>query len=169
LLFSALSQAVFQFLPGKNPYVFYMCANQTPKHSDKPKLNLPLQTAFLVSLFIYCFVFVKIRLYKLKSPSVAPVQGLPSSLGQILKSTLANFAVLAVIMLTVAPIIGISLVLNAAKFDQLGRDPYYHWVQVHQHLLPFFCTGFLVLSYFISHGNIREAVVREIKSHFSRL
>ena len=168
---AALSQVTFQFLPGRNPYIFYVCSGQISDPDKPAKVNYPLQCSFIITIVIYSVVLVKIKLYNsksLRSAAVAPINGnhsfAPAKMGPQIKNALANFATLACILMTVAPIVAISAILNGVQPDKLGSDPYYQWVQFHQHIFPFLCTGLLTASYYISHQKMRETMYREIKS-----
>ena len=170
-ILAGLSQVTFQFLPGRNPYIFYICSGQISDPSKPAKVNYPLQCSFLITIVIYSVVLVNIKLYNskiLRSIAVVPITGdnrfAPAKMGPQIKNTLANFATLACILLTVAPIAAISAILNGVKPDKLGSDPYYQWVQFHQHFFPLLGTGLLTASYYISHRKMRETMFREIKS-----
>jgi hypothetical protein len=169
-LLAGLSQVAFQFLPGRNPYIFYVCSGQMSDPSMPAKMNFPLQGSFLLTVVIYSVVLVKIKLYNIKvlrSAVVAPTTGnnclVPAKVGPHMKNTLANFVTLACILITVGPVVGISSVLNGVSPDKLGSDPYYQWVQFHQHICPFLCTGLLTASYYISNRKMRETIYREVK------
>ena len=168
---AGLSQVTFQFLPGRNPYIFYICSGQISDPDKPAKVNYPLHCSFLITFVIYSFVLVKIKLYNSKfrkSAAVVLITGNhsfdPVKMGPQIKNALANFATLACILMTVAPIVAITLFLNGVKPDKLWSDPYYQWVQFHQHILPFLGTGLLTASYYISHQKMRETMYREIKS-----
>ena len=172
-ILAAISQFTFQFLPGRNPYIFYVCSGKMSDPSKPVKVNYPLQCSFLITVLIYLVVLVKKKLYNskiLKFAAVAPIMSnnciLPTKMGPHMKNTLANFVTLACILITVGPVVGISSVLNGVNPDKLGSDPYYQWVQFHQHLCPFLGTALLTASYYISHRKMRETIYREVKSIF---
>ena len=168
---AGLSQVTFQFLPGRNPYIFYICSGQISDPNKPVKVNYPFQCSFLIAILIYSVVLVKIKLYNskiLRSVAVLPITSnnrfASAKMGPQIKSTLANFATLACMLMTVAPILTISAILNGVRPDKLGSDPYYQWVQFHQHIFPLLGTGLLTASYYISHRKMRETMYREIKS-----
>ena len=167
-ILTGLSQMTFQFLPGRNPYMFYVCSGKMSDPSKQAKLNYPLHFTFFITLVIYSVVLVKIKLYNskiLKSAAVAPIVGshclAPSP---HVKDALANFVTMASVLIAIAPILGISTVLNGLSPDQLGSYPYYQYVQFHLHICPFLCTGLVTISYYISHRKMRETIYREFKS-----
>ena len=73
---AGLSQVTFQFLPGRNPYIFYICSGQISDPNKPVKVNFPLQCSFLITILIYSVVLVKIKLYNskiLRSVAVLPI------------------------------------------------------------------------------------------------
>jgi hypothetical protein len=52
-----------------------------------------------------------------------------SALAKTLKSSLANQAILALILTTIAPAVSLTKWLNGADPEKLGSSPYYHIVQ----------------------------------------
>ena len=167
VILSGLSQMTFQFLPGRNPYIFYVCSGKMSDPSKQAKLNYPLHFTFCITAVIYCVVIVKIKLYNskiLKSAAVAPIVGNHClAPAPHVKNTLANFVTMASILIATAPIVVISAFLNGLSPDKLGTYPYYQSVQFHLHICPFLCTGLVSMSYYISHRKMRETIYREFK------
>ena len=155
-----LSQTIFQMLPGKNPYLFYICCNQDPRHQGKVKLNIPFQLSFAATFIIYVFVLIRIKLYKMKHLSETN----DTALGKNLKSAMASIVGLALALATVAPAVMVSAFLNATDPEQLGNFPYYHLIQIHQHVIPFLATAMLTANSFVSNPKLRKTVLRQIQT-----
>jgi len=90
-------------------------------------------------------------------------QSMPSTIGNIVKTMLANFITLATTLIAVFPLIFTSLILNATPAEKLSTYPYYHFVQFHLHICPFLGTGLLVISYYFSNANLRSVAFRNLK------
>ena len=167
-ILTGLSQIIFQFLPGRNPYMFYVCSGKMSDPRKQAKLNYPLHFTFVTTILIYSIVLVKIKLYNskiIKSAAVVPiVSNYCLAPAPHVKNALANFVTMASILIATGPIVVISTVLNGLSPDKLGSYPYYQSVQFHLHICPFLCTGLLTISYYISHRKMRETICREFKS-----
>ena len=169
-ILATLSQIVFLFLPGKNPYFYYICAGEDPTYLGKTKINYIFQSSFVILFFIYSFVLLKKMLYN--SKKVVPTisyqltnrnQPLPSTFENVAKTMLANFGTLATTVIAVIPLMFSSLILNATETEKLSAFPYYHFVLFHLHVCPFTCLGLLVSSYYLSHKKLRSAARRELR------
>jgi hypothetical protein len=166
---AVLSQIIFLFTPGKNPYFYYMCTGEDPSHLGKTKINYVFQSSFVILFFVYSFVLLKKILFH--SKTVVPTlslpthqnQPLPSTIENVAKTMLASFGTLATTVFAVLPIMFSSLVLNATDTEKLSTFPYYDLIQFHLHVCPTICTGLLVISYYFSHRKLRLAAFREMK------
>jgi len=165
-----LSQTVFLYLPGKNPYFYNLCIGEDPTSIRETKINYSLHLSIIILCFIYFYVLLKKYFYN--SEEVFPTishqighnnQSMPSTIGNIVKTMLANFITLATTLIAVFPLIFTSLILNATPAEKLSTYPYYHFVQFHLHICPFLGTGLLVISYYFSNANLRSVAFRKLK------
>ena len=176
LVIAFVSQFVFQFLPGKNPYYYYVCLGVNPEQDLKAKVNLLLQINLVVCFFIYLYVAIKIKYfnYKFESNKVSPQLTISSidtsfqfsTVRHNLKNTLSDFTSLAATLVTLLPIISLAFILNPTSGPQLMTFPYYFFVQFHIHVCPFLFTCSLTLSHFMSNKKLREVTFRELKQLF---
>ena len=165
---SFLSQFVFQFLPGKNPYYYYVCSGHNPEEGLKAKVNLLLQINLAACFLIYVYVAIKIKHfdYQFKSVKIAPQVTSALKVGQSFKSTLSDFKTMAATLVTLLPVIVVAIILNATSGSKLLTFPYYFFVQFHLHGCPFLLLFFLTLSHYISNKKLREVIFRELKQLF---
>jgi len=172
-ILATLSQVAFLLIRGKNPYFYHLCTGEDPTYLGKTKINYIFQSSFVILFFVYSFVLLKKMIYN--SKKVVPTisyevdqknKPLPSTIGNIKKTMLANFGTLATTVVAVLPIMFSSLVLNAVDTEKLSTFPYYHLVQFHSHVCPFICLAFLVISHYTSHKKLRLAAFRELKEIF---
>ena len=169
-LLATLSQIVFLFLPGKNPYIYYTCSGEIPTGLGKTKINYPFQLSFVILLCVYMFVLLKKRICssKVGVPTISYQIGLknnplPSTIGNIVKTMLASYTTLATTVIAVLPLMVTTLTLNGAATEKLSSYPYYHLIQFHSHICPCICTGLLVISYFLSHKKLRSIAYQKLK------
>jgi hypothetical protein len=172
-LLITISQFIYQFLPGRNPYHYYLCCGEDPTHLGKTKINYTLYISILSLLFIYLYVLLKKQFYISKEafPTLSNTIGnqnqpLPSSIGNIVKTMLATYATLATSVMAVLPLVFVSLILNSTPPNKLSTFPYYDLVQFHSHVCPFIITSFLTLSYYTSNKKLRTAALRKLKEIF---
>ena len=152
-----LSQFVFYFLPGKNPYLYYICSRTYPSQGLKIKINFPFYIILVVSLGVYAYVVFKIGYYRVK---VLPsnVTNKPHNV----KSNLSNFKTLAIAFISILPLVAASYFLNLAPTESLKYFPYNYLVQFHLHFCPFFICIVFVVSHFMSNNILRDVIHREI-------
>jgi hypothetical protein len=172
-LLITMSQFIYQFLPGRNPYSYYLCCGKNPSGLGKTKINYTLYISILSLLFIYLYVLLKKKFYISKEviPTISTQIGgqnksLPSSLGNIVKTMMATYATLATSVMAVLPLVFVSLILNFTPPENLAIFPYYDLVQFHSHVCPFIITSFLTLSYYTSNKKLRTAAFKKLKEIF---
>ena len=168
-LLGVISQFIFQFLPGKNPYFYYICMQRHPEPELQAKINYTQVLSLLVCLLIYCYVVLKIKLFKSKifpqTNGTLNICTLPatSCMGHQLVGDLSSFATLATSLLTLMPIITVAFILNGTNPEKLGTFPYLWMIQFHLHGCPFIVCMLLSASHFMSQKKLRDAIFREIK------
>jgi len=174
-LLATLSQIVFLFLPGKNPYIYYTCSGEIPTLLElgKTKINYPFQFSFVILFFVYIFVFMRKRICSSNEdiPTISYQTAfknntLPSTIGNIFKTMLANFLTLATTLIALLPVMFVTIVLNATPTEKLSIFPYYDLIQFHLHICPFICFALLVVSYFASHKKLRSIAYLKLKDFF---
>jgi len=168
-----LSQFIYFYLPGRNPYFYYLCCGDDPTVLGKTKINYTLYISILSLLFIYLYVLLKKKFYISKEviPTISNQIGsqnksLPSSQGNIVKTMMATYATLATSVMAVLPLVFVSLILNFTHPENLAIFPYYDMVQFHSHACPFIITSFLTLSYYTSNKKLRTAAFKKLKEIF---
>jgi hypothetical protein len=170
---ATLSQIIFLFLPGKNPYIYYTCSGENPTFVGQTKINYPFQFSLIILFIVYMLVWLKNRICSSNegiptiSNQIDPKNNhLPSTLGNILKTMLASYATLATTVIAVLPLVFTTLILNGTATEKLSFYPYYHLIQFHSHICPFMCTGLLVISYFLSHKKLRTIACKKLREFF---
>ena len=159
-----LSQFVFYFLPGKNPYMFYHCSRTTPPQGLKTKFNFIFYITLLVSFVVYAFVILRIVSYKLKiskSDAANMAHNFKSNLSNV-KQSLSNLKYQAICFLSVLPLVTGSYILNLVPNEKLNIFPYNYFVQIHLHFCPFFICLDFVVSHFMSDKKLRDFMYREV-------
>ena len=144
-------------LPGKNPYLYYICSRTYPSQGLKIKINFPFYIILVVSLVVYAYVVFKIGYYRVK---VLPSN--VANMAQNVKSNLSNFKTLAIAFISISPLVAASYFLNLAPTESLKHFPYNYLVQFHLHFCPFFICLVFVVSHFMSNDILRDVIYREI-------
>ena len=155
-----ISQFVFQFLPGRNPYYYYVCLGKNPEQGLKPKLNFLLQTLLVTCFFLYLFVVIKIKHYNYKFMRNNALTG-----STIEKTKLSEFITSAITLVTMLVVLTVSIILNGTPGHKLITCPYYYLVQFHLHGGPFLFSFLLTLSRLLSNKQLREGIRREFKQN----
>ena len=176
ILMASISQFVFQFLPGKNPYYYYICCGRNPKLGHLTKVNHIAQLILICSFIVYVFVVFRIKCHEAKywKAKVVPIMlgsskknnTSTSTVGQNLKNALSNLITIAVGFITLLPIIYVAAVLNTAPPEILGTYPYYELVQFHLHGCPFMLCLIFVVTHFVNNKKLREVMFRETEQNF---
>ena len=169
-LLNFISQFVYQTIPGKKSYLYYICSDTNPLSSDQRKINYFYQFVFIATVTIYFIVECKVKFFK-QNDLVVPFTATNNAsnwLAKTLRSSLANVLILALILLSLASASALSIVLNNIEPEKLTLSPYYHLVQVHIHLLPLTCGVFLAGTFYVNNVKLRQAVYREGKSWLSQ-
>ena len=163
-----ISQFVHEMLPGRNSYLYYTCNNEMPNPTDKVKPNLFYQFVFVATVIIYIIVMCKVKLYKQQKDLVVPFTIQNDWLAKTLRSSFADVLILTLVLITMATTFALSIVLNNIEPEKLLISPYYDLVQVHIHLIPLACGGFMTGIFYMKNINLRQAVYREAKSWISQ-
>ena len=171
---ASLSQIAFLILPGKFPFTYYVCTGTDPRQINGNKHNVLFVLSIIANLIVYIFVFVKIKMFKLKDPvpaltvsAVEPSHSIQALLGSILNTTLADFTTMAVGIsfgIIFQSLIGI---LSSADTEKLGIYPYKIIYHTFQHLIPLMMHGLILLYYFKRHKKMRKAVWVKILQLFT--
>jgi hypothetical protein len=164
-------QFVLHFMPGNNSHPYYFCSGTKPDPSKKKKMNYPITALTIICPIIYFFVLVKIKLYNRKEtakiiPLSLPSQSkpLPSTLGTIFQTSLADLATVAVELVITVP--SLILVLYLGTKDIKYLNDHLHLVYFHFHGVPLIMIGMTLLNYLASNKKMRETLAREFKSLF---
>ena len=151
-----LSQFVLYFLPGKNPYYYYICRQTIPSQGLTIKINFAVYIPLVVSFVIYLYVFFKIKHYKQK---VLPYT--VEKMGQDV--SLSNLTTLAIAFLTIMPTVAVAYILNLAPFEKQKTFPYNYLIQFHIHICPFLISLTFAIGHFMSSNRLRDIMCREFK------
>jgi hypothetical protein len=170
--FACLSQAVFLLWPGKFPFNYYVCTGTDPRLiKGTTKVNIFLPLSFFTNIVVYIFVFVKIKIYVSRDPiptiqTVGSSKPLPSLLEFILKTSLADLATMAVVIVCITIIQTLFHILNYLSPEKLGTYPYNHLYHIFQHLIPAILHFLILLFNFIGHSHMRKTIWIEILDLF---
>ena len=164
----SIAQFVLFYMPGSNSHPYYFCSGRLPDPSVKKKMNYPITALAIVCPIVYVFVLIKIKLYRKKCntsiiPFVAQSQSkpLPSSLGLIFQTSLANLTTVAIELLIVIPSLILMLYLGTKDLQYLIHHK--NLVYFHFHGIPLILVTFSAINYFASNKKMRKTVLREIK------
>lgn len=105
---AAVWQITHQMTNGYNRHTYYICCGTLPDSAVENKMNYSLNLLMALCPMVFIFVIVKIKLYKKKivSPTTLVTsqnQPLPSSIGLVLQTSLADLATVAIGLLIVVP------------------------------------------------------------------
>jgi hypothetical protein len=178
LLFSCITEFVYQFLPGRRLMQFYICTGKfnNSLSNEKITINYVLISYIGVAVIWYLFAALKISKYKkyLKSitPVIAVVQDSQTKLALLKDTFQASLVNLAVIGKTF--LIFFLNIIMKAFFSLL--DPSSFHEQLHTWLYFFSNHGLIVLSYicavviYYSRNSVMcQTILREIKDDFLQL
>jgi hypothetical protein len=164
-----IAQFVLHFMPGSNSHPYYFCSGTLPDPSAKKKMNYPITALAIVCPIVYVYILIKIKLYRKKCatnivPLVAPSQRmtLPSSVGKIFQTSLANLTTVAIELLIVIPSLVLMLYLGTKDMEYLHS--HLNLVYFHFHGIPLILTTFSAINYFASNQKMRTTLLREIRS-----
>ena len=168
---ASIWQFVYQFLPGRNAYFYYLCVGELPSNSETVKFNYFLSFSLILTISIYIIVLIKMKLYEMKDPIPTvslEVSGggnhLPSLISQIIKnSQLANLSTIALGLSLLLPCLALLNVLNYADPKKLDIPPYKYLVNVYQHFQPAILHAFILLSYFKGQRDMRKTIGNEFR------
>ena len=158
-----LYQAIFLLLPGKNPYLYYICCNEDPRQQGKTKVNVALQVTLGLSLLVYIFVVIKINLYRQKHFSSED-----QNLKEKMKDIIHKFVYVA-LSLTLMTLVGVvSAVLNATDPENLSKTMFYNLIQFHLHWIPFFNSIIILSGSYGDSKKLRLSFKRDFLSLFKQ-
>ena len=127
--------------------------------------------SWVLKLVILCNVLIKIKLYRKKCttiiiPFIAQNQSkpLPSSLGIIFQTSLANLTTVAIKFLIIIPCCFLLWYLGTKDMQYLLHHK--NLVYFHFHGIPLIIGTFSALNYFVNNKQMRETLFREIKTSF---
>ena len=110
----------------------------------------------------------KVKLYKQQKDLVVPFTIQNDWLAKTLRSSFADVLILTLVLITMVTTFALSIVLNNIEPEKLLISPYYDLVQVHIHLIPLACGGFMTGIFYMKNINLRQAVYKEAKSWISQ-
>ena len=101
-------QITHQLTNGYNRHIYYICCGTLPNPDVKNKMNYSLNLLMVLSPMVFIAVIVKIRLYKNKIGAPSDHENfhsnsLPSSVGLLLQTSLADLVTVGIGLLIVVP------------------------------------------------------------------
>ena len=163
-----IAQFVLHFMPGSNSHPYYFCSGTLPDPSVKKKMNYPITALAIVCPLVYVYVLIKIKLYRKKcAASIIPFvvsshsMPLPSSVGKIFQTSLANLTTVAIELLIVIPSLVLMLYLGTKDMEYLHS--HLNLVYFHFHGIPLILTTFSVINYFVNNKKMTTTLLREIR------
>ncbi len=166
-----IAQFVLHYMPGSNSHPYYFCSGTLPDPTVKKKVNYPITVLAIICPIVYVYVLIKIKLYRKKCttiiiPFVAQNQSmpLPSSLGIIFQTSLANLTTVAIEFLIILPCCFLLWYLGNKDMQFLLHHK--NLVYFHFHGIPLIIGTFSALNYFANNTKMRETLLREIKTSF---
>jgi len=159
-LIASLSQIVFQMLPGKSPYVFYVCSRKFPTPNSTQKINFPKYLAIGISIITYLFVQGRIKFFLSKNPLTA--WKMESNLRNTVKTTLANLSNLIVGLISLFPTIIIANTLNNIPFEQFSHPIVLLLIDFQSFIMPPLCLLIVFFAYFSNHKKLKRAMAEKV-------
>jgi hypothetical protein len=177
LMFSCLSQFVYQFLPGRDLIIIYACSGSFDRAliSMPAKINLLQSYFFIISIIWFIFAAARIYHYKLKAAiQINPVHiqidhhlDHAGAIKDILKNLLVNLVLIACLFLMLLPFYVMSDYLNSIDPELLNSSPgaaaLYHFKD-HGYVVLFSIS--FVIIFYGRNATMRKTIFREIKDDF---
>ena len=165
-ILNLLSQFVYQMLPRKKPYLFYICINKNPLPTEHIIMNYYYQFFFIATIVIYFIVECKAKFFK-QIDLVVPftIESNNSNwLAKNIRSNIADGLIITLFLLSLVPAFALPIILNKIEPANLLISPYYDLVHVQIHLIPPVCLCLLTGTFYVKNGKLRQTVYREVKS-----
>ena len=169
--FSFLAQAVFMFLPGRQPKVIYWCAGFNPSSikTQFEKSNYAFIIMLWFCLISYCFTFTK-KIFLNNSQAKSEELQTQVKFGWTLPPiqhgfdtlTFSNFGTILSCFLSTFPTMYAFVQINATPFDKLTTYPYFLLVHFIMYGAPFLQNFCLTLVFLSSSKTLRRVLFREL-------
>jgi hypothetical protein len=124
------------------------------------KLNIPLLVTSAFAFLGYVFVVIKIKLYQQKHFSNSENINILKKV----KSVVAKFLVLALTLATVVPALILSTFLSSTDPRNLGKPPFYYFIQMPLHVFPSLCIANLAASLVLNNKKLEQSLWRDFIS-----
>ena len=173
--FSLLSQAVFVFLPGRQPLNYYLCKGPLEEHSNiyetKSKVNWQLVAILSFSLVLHIAANMRIKLFKMKHSrqarqcQLSTITKYKASAVEVIEQVvisdcIANVCILIAIVASGAFTIYVDVTDPEKSEANIFLLYFYHFVA------PFLFTGTISLLYYTRNRPLRIGIFREIENRF---
>ena len=170
---ACFSQFVYQFLPGRNAFFYYMCIGTFPSDKESIKFNYFLSFNLILTIIIYIIVMIKMKIYACKDPIITVSvitrerEKHPPPICNPILNDIADLTTLAFGLSLMPPFFGMLNTLNYADPKDLGTSPYNHLVIIYQHIQPALVHGFILGFYFKGQPNMRKYIWNKMKRSFT--
>jgi hypothetical protein len=170
IYFSLISQFVYVFLPGRQPFNYYFCSNKI-KHWDlisgaPVKNNWPLIAIQAFSVLLHIFAKIRITIFKNKqknSESNPWTHVKANGMSIINKQTIANTGTNAFITFIFFSTGLVSIPVNTMHLQDANQFPTYLFIYFVHWIHPALLCWTLTIVYFITHPPLRKTIQSEIK------
>jgi len=166
-LVSIFIQSVLEYLPGKHPLNYFVCTGKNPALDTNQEANIirnySMVAGCIMVTFVYIFVYFKILLFQRKD-----VQPLAHICSPDMKPMTDYLIVVSFILFTILHLI---LLFKIQSLDMTKMDVYPNYIYLyylHLWLLPNFSI-MLTLLYFARNHQLRETLMREMRSTISNI
>ena len=166
---SILIQFVMDFLPGKLPLNWHICAGKNPDLDENKDLKIIRNNVIIifhfVLIFVYAFVNIRVAIFKRNNVTRSP---LSMAVQNIKQKPFADYLVIASMIFVTS--IDLSVVVKVQTIDMKESHIFPNYIYLYyQHLWLFLVFWIVYLfAYFIRNKLIRDSFFREVKSLLSR-
>lgn len=167
-----ISQFVFVYLPGRQPFNFYLCRQNITLielNNTNIKINWQLVVVQAASVVIHILVTIKIKFHKMKEKSSVHVISKQyfkkaKSMTSINNQTISDFWSNAFNVIIFATTGIITTVANRMNLTNVNIYPYYLLFYFYNFIFPSLLAATLSLVFYFRYAPLRKAITREIKS-----
>ena len=167
ILFSVVSQIVFEGMLGKDTLNQHICTGLSPPLLDLKKLEFNKFNAFFIpmSLLLHIVLMVKIKLFKNKIKNIKDIHP-RSKLAELMLMDQQSLTDLTTNILTVvcaAMATYLSLAVRYNDVTDFNEYPFYLLEYYYKMIRPPLFINLVLAIYFVRHKELSQSFIRELK------
>jgi hypothetical protein len=162
LSFSFITQALYVYLPGKQPLTFYLCCGKKPPpmvDTSPTKVNIVSICLHLVCLAFHLFVTLKMNIsqYKLARSQDS------TTLSRFLLRSLHSSMLVLTLGINLFLFLVVMFKANSLKMSEVNQYPNYFYIHGMLIIYPVFSTTTLTIVFYLKNHDMMNAVLSQTK------